>query len=136
MGKGATEEQMKDALMDIRHAQWRWDFAAASHGGAFHAPVEASRIIGTGIKKAQDARLKIARVLSELGYTGEVPMPDLSTKELAQTYIGLDMVKLNKEKADFLKDVLPQWIEKAKERESTYPQYNQDKKVKYSASVN
>ena len=60
---------MKDALTDIRHAQWRWDFAGASHGGAFHAPVEASMIVVTGINLAQEARLKIARVLSELGYT-------------------------------------------------------------------
>ncbi len=134
--QGATDEQMKDALMDIRHAQWRWDFAAASHGGAFHAPVEATRIIGTGIKKAQDARLKIARVLSELGYNEDVPMPDLSTKELAQSYIGLDMVKLNQEKADFLKEILPQWLEKAEKRESEYPQYEHAKKVKYSASTN
>ena len=27
---GATEEQMKDILQDIRYAQWRWDYAAAS----------------------------------------------------------------------------------------------------------
>ena len=40
---GATELQMKDILQDIRHSQWRWDYAAASHGGSFHSrlkPVE------------------------------------------------------------------------------------------------
>ncbi|MDN4015287.1 ammonia-forming cytochrome c nitrite reductase subunit c552, partial [Chryseobacterium gambrini] len=26
---GATETEMKDALQDIRHGQWRWDYAAA-----------------------------------------------------------------------------------------------------------
>ena len=31
----ANEEQMSAILMDIRHAQWRWDYAAASHGGSF-----------------------------------------------------------------------------------------------------
>ncbi len=30
---GATEAQMKDILMDIRHAQWRWDYAAAAPRG-------------------------------------------------------------------------------------------------------
>ncbi|MCV5869192.1 ammonia-forming cytochrome c nitrite reductase subunit c552, partial [Escherichia coli] len=29
---GATEEEMKPILQDIRHAQWRWDYAIASHG--------------------------------------------------------------------------------------------------------
>ena len=42
---GATEDEMKDILMDIRHAQWRWDYAAASHGGSFHSPVEIGRVV-------------------------------------------------------------------------------------------
>ncbi|VAW28196.1 Cytochrome c552 precursor, partial [hydrothermal vent metagenome] len=118
--KGATEEQMKDILMDIRHAQWRWDYAAASHGGAFHAPVEALRVISTGIEIAQNGRLKLARVLSELGYNQEVPMPDVSTKAKAQAYIGLDMDKLKAEKQDFIENILPQWMDKAEKREATY----------------
>ena len=40
---GATETEMKDILQGIRHAQWRWDFAAASHGASFHAPVETGK---------------------------------------------------------------------------------------------
>ncbi len=122
--QGATEEQMKAALMDIRHAQWRWDFAAASHGGAFHAPVEALRIIGTGIEKAQEARLKLSRILAELGHNSEVPIPDISTKEKAQAYIGLDMEKLKEEKETFKNTLLPKWVEEAEKRESTYPKYN------------
>ncbi len=129
--KGATQEQMKDVLQDIRHAQWRWDFAAAGHGSAFHAPVETSRIIATGIAKAQEARRKIAKVLAELGHLGEVPMPDISTKAKAQAYLGLDMVKLNDEKAEFLKSVLPGWLDKAQERESAWPQHSNARKVSY-----
>ncbi|MDD4109838.1 MAG: ammonia-forming cytochrome c nitrite reductase subunit c552, partial [Prolixibacteraceae bacterium] len=45
---GATEDQMADILQNIRHAQWRWDYAAASHGGSFHSPVEISRTIANG----------------------------------------------------------------------------------------
>ncbi len=45
---GATENQMRDALHLIRHAQWHWDYAAASHGGAFHAPLEMVRTLGNG----------------------------------------------------------------------------------------
>jgi len=118
---GATDDQMKDILMDIRHAQWRWDYAAASHGGSFHAPVEISRVIGTGIDVAQEGRIKLARLLLKLGYEGEVPYPDISTKAKAQEFIGLPMDKLNSQKEKFLKDIVPIWEKKAKERENNMP---------------
>jgi nitrite reductase (cytochrome c-552) len=110
---GATEEQMKDILMDIRHAQWRWDYAAASHGGSFHSPVELSRVIATGITIAQEARLKLARLLISLGYEGEVPYPDIQTKAKAQEFIGLPVEKLKKEKQEFKEQTLPGWISAA-----------------------
>ncbi|MDA3906549.1 MAG: ammonia-forming cytochrome c nitrite reductase [Bacteroidales bacterium] len=115
---GATEEQMKDILMDIRHAQWRWDYAAASHGGSFHAPVEISRVIGTGIRIAQEGRIKLARLLMTLGRSEEVPYPDIATKAMAQEFIGIPIEKLIKEKEDFKKNLLPKWDQAAKERES------------------
>jgi nitrite reductase (cytochrome c-552) len=117
---GATEAQMKDILTDIRHAQWRWDFAAASHGASFHAPLEISRVVSTGIITAQEARVKLARLLAELGHKGEVPYPDINTKEKAQTYIGLDMKTLKAEKEVFRQTIVPQWKKLAQERESTY----------------
>ena len=117
---GATEEQMKDILQGIRHAQWRWDYAAASHGGSFHAPVEIGRVIGTGIDIAQETRIKLARLLIALGYEGEVPYPDISTKAKAQEYIGLPMQKLIDEKNAFKQNLLPKWIEEANEREAKY----------------
>ena len=42
------------------------------------------------------------------------PMPDISTKEKAQRYIGLDPEKLNNRKQKFLKTVVPKWLEEAK----------------------
>jgi nitrite reductase (cytochrome c-552) len=48
------------------------------------------------------------------------PLPDLSTKEKAQRYVGLDMVKAYQEKARFLKEVVPSWDEKAKARQAGY----------------
>ena len=117
---GATEDQMKDILQGIRHAQWRWDYAAASHGGSFHAPVEIGRVIGTGIDIVQETRIKLARLLIALGFDGEVPYPDISTKAKAQEYIGLPMQKLIDEKEAFKQNLLPQWLETAKERESKY----------------
>lgn len=115
---GATEEQMKPILTDIRHAQWRWDYAAASHGASFHAPVEIGRVITSGLNVALDARVKLARLLAELGYDKPVDFPDVSTKEKAQHYIGIDLEQLKKEKEAFKKNLIPIWLEKAKERES------------------
>ncbi|TRX70467.1 ammonia-forming cytochrome c nitrite reductase [Carboxylicivirga sp. M1479] len=117
---GATEKQMEDILMDIRHAQWRWDYAAASHGGSFHSPVETGRVISTGITVAQEGRLKLSRLLADLGHNEEVPYPDISTKAKAQEYIGLPVEKLQAEKDEFLKTLLPKWKEEAKQREAGY----------------
>ncbi|MDX2413725.1 MAG: ammonia-forming cytochrome c nitrite reductase [Bacteroidales bacterium] len=118
--RGATEDQMTPILVDIRHAQWRWDYSVAGHGGSFHSPVETGRIVSTGINLAQESRLKLARVLAELGYNREVVLPDISTKDKAQEYIGLDMDKLNGDKQNFLKSIIPGWLSQAKERESGY----------------
>ena len=117
---GATEEQMQTVLMDIRHAQWRWDYAAASHGASFHAPVEVSRVVGTGITIAQEARIKLARILAGLGFNEEIPYPDITTKEKAQRLIGLDVATLNSEKKKFLETVVPKWDSLAEIREASY----------------
>jgi len=118
--KGANAEQMKDILKHIRKSQWRWDYAAAGHGNAFHAPIEMLRVIGAGITEAQEARIKLARLLSSLGVTSEVPYPDITTKAKAQEYIGLDIPKLKQAKSEFLKTIIPIWMQKAKERESKW----------------
>ncbi len=100
---GANEAQMKPALAEIRAAQWRWDFAAAGHGSSFHAPIELSRIVANGIDRAHNARLTLSRVLASMGKNESITLPDISTKEKAQQYIGLDMAKLNSAKQEFLK---------------------------------
>ena len=117
---GATETEMKLILSDIRKSQWRWDFAAASHGASFHAPLEIGRVISNGITYAQEARIKLARVLASKGFNKEVPYPDITTKAKAQQYIGLDMATLVKDKETFKKTTLVEWMNKAKERESKY----------------
>ncbi len=122
--KGATEKQMEKTLKLLRAAQWRWDYVAASHGASFHAPFESARIIGLGLEKAQEARLEIARVLASLGYSQTVPIPDISTKDKAQQYIGLEMDKLRSAKQSFIETVVPAWIKQAAEREANYPTKN------------
>ncbi|MFV0574294.1 MAG: ammonia-forming nitrite reductase cytochrome c552 subunit [Vibrio sp.] len=119
---GATEAEMKAILMDIRHAQWRWDYAIASHGVHMHAPEVALRVLGTSVDRATDARTKLIRVLAKHGITEPVKIPDISTKEKAQAAVGMNMKALNDEKDEFLKTVVPEWDKEAKEREAKYPQ--------------
>lgn len=112
--KGATKKQMEPVLLLIRQAQWRWDFGVTSWGASFHAPQEVLRLLGNGFDKASQARILLIKLLSRLGYSGEVPMPDLSTKEKAQLYIGLDIEKERVDKQEFLHTVIPQWLKEAK----------------------
>lgn len=111
---GATEEEMQSALQLIRQGQWRWDMSVASHGASFHAPVETQRIMAGALDKAMLAQLELQKVLYAHNVK-EVEMPDISTKEKAQAYIGLDMPQLIAEKEEWKKTIIPQWIEKAKE---------------------
>lgn len=117
---GAKEEEMKPILKYIRHAQWRWDYAVASHGASFHASQEITRILGTSIERAMEARRLLVKVLSKYGHTDEVALPDISTKEKAQAYIGLKMDKLGSDKLDFIKTHLPTWDKKADERQKSW----------------
>ncbi len=111
--KGATDLQMKQSLQLIRQAQWRWDFSAASHGGSFHAPVENQRILTHSLDRTLQAQIELQKVLFSQGIT-EVDMPDISTKEKAQAYIGLDMKKEEENKNKWIQTVVPKWLEKAK----------------------
>ncbi len=118
---GATEEQMKPIQMGIRHAQWRWDYSVASHGAAFHAPLETSRVVTSGTSLIQDTRIELARLLADLGYNQPVEMPDFTSKEALQEYIGFDIEKDFAAKEEFLEQVVPSWLKEGKERESKKP---------------
>ena len=117
---GATEAQMKDILHGIRLGQWRWDYAAASHGGSFHAPVELGRVIARGIDVTQETRIKLSRLLMTLGFNDEVAYPPIETKADAQKFIGLKMDELEADKARFLKELAPEWDKEAAAREAKY----------------
>ena len=112
--RGATEAQMKNALQLIRKSQWRWDYAVASHGGSFHSPVEFQRILSLSLDYAHKARFEIAKILAQNGFTEDVKLPDISTKAKAQEYIGLNMEMEKTNKKNFQKNIVPQWLEKAK----------------------
>lgn len=59
--------------------------------------------------------MAIAKVLIRHGYSDDVPLPDISTKQKAQQYIGLDISTEKAAKEKFLKEVIPMWIQEAKE---------------------
>ncbi len=111
---GATEAQMARILTFIRRGQWRWDYIAASHGAGFHAPLESATILGTSIQRAEEARGRLAVLLTELGVKIPLEFPDLSTKEKAQEYIGFNMREFSKQKEIFLQSKVPQWDKNVK----------------------
>ncbi|MCF0181803.1 MAG: ammonia-forming cytochrome c nitrite reductase [Muribaculaceae bacterium] len=117
--KGATDADMKDALQLIRKSQWRWDFAVASHGAAFHAPVEIARILSNGLAMAYEARMAISKVLNKLGIAS-VNIPNFKNKAEAQKFIEPSIAgkigsfaKIEADKQKFMSEVRPKWIEAA-----------------------
>ena len=51
----------------------------------------------------------LAELLMNLNVKLPVQMPDISTKEKAQKYLGLEMDKMYSSKLQFIKTILPQW---------------------------
>ncbi len=117
----ATEEEMAPILKLIRHAQWRWDWVAAANGAGFHSPVESSRVLGTAIQKGEEARRELVRVLARHGIVDPIPMPDISTKEKAQQFVGLDMDAIRAVKNRQRTEVFPEWDRAGAEREAKLP---------------
>ncbi|MDR1038052.1 MAG: ammonia-forming cytochrome c nitrite reductase subunit c552 [Deltaproteobacteria bacterium] len=114
MEAGATDGQLLEARKLIRASQWRWDFVVASHGAPFHAPLESARVLGLGLDKAYQAQLALQDVLNSLG-APPVELPDISTLEKAQAWIGLDMPALRAAKEQFVETVVPQWLQQARD---------------------
>lgn len=112
---GATKEEMAPILQDIRHAQWRWDYAVASHPAFFHAPEETLRVLATALEKAGNARIKLAKVLAKHGATDYVA-PSLTSKKVAQEITGLPFEKLVNEKKKFTEGLLIEWKKEAEKK--------------------
>jgi nitrite reductase (cytochrome c-552) len=112
---GASDDEMKDILKDIRHGQWRWDYSIASHGSFYHAPEETLRLLAQANEKAQEARLKLAAVLARHGVVGYAA-PDFSTKEAAQRLAKVDLQKDIAEKLQFKATLLEEWNKEAVEK--------------------
>jgi nitrite reductase (cytochrome c-552) len=109
---GATDEELAETRKLLRQAQWRWDYGVASHGASFHAPVETQRILAHGLDKALTAQLLLKDIFHAHNKTTP-ELPDVSTLEKAQAYIGLDMPTLMAQKKSFLAEVVPNWLAEA-----------------------
>lgn len=109
---GATEAEMTDILQDIRHAQWRWDYAIASHGSFFHAPEETLKLLASANELTQQARIKLVKLLTEKGVPSYTA-PDFSTKEAAQKLAGVNLEQLVAEKLAFKGTLEKQWMQRA-----------------------
>ncbi len=112
---GASEAQMANSLQLIRQAQWRWDFVVASHGAAFHAPVESQRLFSHALERTFKAQIELTKILVKLGANPVIAMPDISTKDKAQTFIGQDMKQRREKKQRFIQNVVPGWLKTAME---------------------
>lgn len=113
---GATVEELKAAHALLRQAGWRWDYGVASHGASFHAPVETARILSHALDKSLLAQIEVQKLLTAKNIV--FTMPDVSTKEKAQAYIQpsipVNIAKLKENKREFIKTVIPRWLDEAK----------------------
>jgi nitrite reductase (cytochrome c-552) len=132
---GATEEEMKPVLLDIRHGQWRWDYSIASHGSFFHAPEETLRLLAQANQLGQEARIKIAAVLAKHGVVG-YEAPDFSTKEKAQALAKVDLPKEIQAKQQFLNGLAKEWEKEAIEKGLLNPKSREGMSRKTSYSGN
>lgn len=98
---GANWAVLNDAIMAIRHAQWRWDFAMASHGLYAHNPKEGIQLLDTAIEQVTYARKALAEILS-MYKVESVAYPDYSTKQAAHKAVGISLEKLTAEKKAFI----------------------------------
>eukprot|EP01156_Anaeramoeba_ignava_P005869 Anaeramoba_ignava/a347208_16.p1 GENE.a347208_16~~a347208_16.p1 ORF type:complete len:162 (+),score=45.33 a347208_16:74-559(+) len=112
---GATKEEMAPVLKDIRHAQWRWDYAVASHPAFFHAPEETLRVLATALEKAGNARIKLAKILAKHG-AADYKAPQATSKEKAQEIVGLPFKKLVDDKEKFKSGLLIEWKKEAEKK--------------------
>ncbi|KAB2848052.1 MAG: ammonia-forming cytochrome c nitrite reductase subunit c552, partial [Ignavibacterium sp.] len=73
--------------------------------------------------KGEQARREIAILFSKQGWKYPIDMPDISTKDKAQRFIGLNPEKMKADKEEFLKTTTVKWDEEAKQRQGFLYEY-------------
>lgn len=125
MELGASDEELQDVRQNIRHGQWRWDYSIASHGSFFHAPEETLRLLASANELAQQARLKLVKILAKKGAVDYIA-PDFSTKEKAQDLAGVPLQKLVDAKLEFKATLEKAWHEEAIKNGKLNPESRKD----------
>ena len=111
---GATWTVMNDTIMAIRHSQWRWDFAMASHGLYAHNPEEGNALLDMALRQVKYARTSLDEILKKFDVKS-VNYPDISSKASAHAAVGIELEKLTEAKKKFIKeDVDKNWSEVTK----------------------
>ncbi|MFI3245083.1 MAG: ammonia-forming cytochrome c nitrite reductase [Ferrimonas sp.] len=106
---GATPAEMASALQAIRHGQFRWDMATASHGVHIHNPTEALRLLASATNEAANARADLLHLLASYGVSQPVAIPDISTKAAAQAAMHINVEEMERKKMTFLQEIVPKW---------------------------
>lgn len=112
MKLGATDAELKEIRTLIRHSQWKADMAIAGHGAFFHAPEELLRLLGVANDQAQQARIKLVKVLAKYGAI-DYAAPDFSDKAKAQALAKVNMPELIAEKLKFKETLEKEWKKEA-----------------------
>ncbi|KAA3616991.1 MAG: ammonia-forming cytochrome c nitrite reductase [Calditrichaeota bacterium] len=112
MEVGASDAELKEIRTHIRHGQWRWDYAVASHPSFFHAPEETLRLLASANEEAMQARIKLVSVLAKHGVLN-YKAPDFSTKEKAQKLAGVPLQDLINAKLKFKETLEKEWHKEA-----------------------
>ena len=84
------------------------------HDNVFRAPIESERLLSDGLIYALEAEKNLDVLKEKLHIAAEFVMPDISTKAKAQKEIGLDIPKEEAAKKEFLKTIVPKWLEEAR----------------------
>lgn len=125
MKLGATDAELKEIRTLIRHAQWKADMSFSGHGAFFHAPEEVLRLLGVANDQAQQARIKLVKVLAKYGAMDYVA-PDFSDKAKAQALAKLNMAELAAEKMKFKQTLEQEWKKEAKAKGRANPELYKD----------
>ena len=120
MEAGAKDSELEAIRADIRSAQWKWDYAVASHAGFFHAPEETLRILSVANETAMQGRIKLISVLADHGVSRYIA-PDFSTKDIAQKLVGVPFKKLVAEKLKFKATLEKEWYKQAEKSYNLNP---------------
>ncbi|MGL6123963.1 MAG: ammonia-forming cytochrome c nitrite reductase subunit c552 [Shewanella sp.] len=102
---GQKWPDLESALIDIRHAQWRWDYVVSSHGSHAHNSKEAMHLLTVAQEQVVMARAKLDKILKKINVS-DLKYPALNSKADAQAFVGLNMEQLNNEKHNFLQDIV------------------------------